>query len=206
MDNVHMTTGPRRGAPPRGERLTRQRVITQAAEVIAAEGLDAFSLRRLADVLGVAPNALYNHVSSRDDLLDAVTEQAVANIQLPEGAQSWPEWVGAVAAGLRSQLSTSPGLTELVLARAGSTNGPVVLTAFLDRLETAGLDRAQAHVAWHALLTLVVGSLVQDHARPKPDDHTFEAVLEVIVTGLHTTAQRPPSAVANALLSNHELA
>lgn len=205
MDSVHPARGSRgRGAPPRGERLSREVVVARARELIAADGLDAFSLRRLAEALGVAPNALYNHVRNREDLFDAVTEQVVAEIRLPAGDQPWPDWVRAVATDLRSQLLARPGLTELVLARAGSTTtGPHVLAGFLDRLEAAGLDRAVAHVAWHTMLTLVVGSLTEDRARPGRGDPTFEAVLDIAITGLRATAQHPPSAQATALLQAH---
>jgi AcrR family transcriptional regulator len=182
-------------------------VVTRAAELVAAEGLPAFSLRRLADELGVAPNALYNHIANREELLDAVTEHVVAGIRLPRGKQPWPDWVRAVAATLRAQLVVHPGLTELVLARAGSTTtGPRLLAEFLDRLQAAGLDRAVAHVAWHAVLTAVVGSLAQDRVRTPDGDPAFEAVLDVILTGLLATADQPPSDQAKSLLDTHRLA
>lgn len=88
---------------------------------------------------------------NRDELLDAVTERFVSGLRLPAGGQHWPDWVRAVATELRSQLIEHPGLAELVLARAGATaTGPTVLARFLDELESHGLDRAVAHVAWHA--------------------------------------------------------
>jgi AcrR family transcriptional regulator len=181
-------------------------VISRARELIATEGLGTFSLRRLAETLGVAPNALYNHVADRHDLLDAVTERVVADIRLPDGDEPWPDWVRAVATGLRCQLVARPGLTELVLARAGATAaGPQLLSGFLDRLQVAGLHRAVAHVAWHAMLTVVVGSLSQDRARDPDGDPTFDAVLEVTLTGLLTTAGYPPTAQARSLLDAHAL-
>jgi TetR/AcrR family tetracycline transcriptional repressor len=206
MDSVHSSRR-RRGAPPAGQRLTRDDVITQALQMIAADGLAAFSLRGLADALGVAPNALYNHVHDREDLLGAVTDRFVAGIRLPAGQQPWPEWIRVAAASLRSQLTGHPGLTELILARAGATAaGPDILTRFLDRLTSAGLDRALAHVAWHALLTVTVGSVAQEQARDTDQAATFEAVLDLVITGLLTAAQQPPTPRAMALLKTHELA
>lgn len=207
MDSVHPATGRRRGAPPSDQRLTRDRVITRTAELITEQGLDRFSLRQLADALDVAPNALYNHIRSREELLDAVTDTVLADIRLPAVEQPWPEWIGTVAGDLRCQLLAHRGLSELVLARAGATSaGSDVLTEFLNRLERAGLDRALAHVAWHTVLTTVVGSLAQHQTRPDRGDSTFDAVLEVVVTGLRTTAEQGPSAHATALLEAHTLA
>lgn len=65
-------------------------MISQAARLIARDGLPAFTPRGLADALGVAPNALYNHVRSRDDLLDAVADRFVASMRLPVGQQPGP--------------------------------------------------------------------------------------------------------------------
>lgn len=206
MDSVHSARR-RRGAPPAGQRLTRDAVITQATQMIAKDGLAAFSLRGLADALEVAPNALYNHVRDREDLLGAVTDRFVASIRLPAGQQPWPDWVRAAAASLRSQLTGRPGLTELILARAGATAaGPGMLDRFLDRLTSAGLHRALAHVAWHALLTVTVGSVAQEQARDTDQAATFEAVLDLTITGLLAAAQQPPTPPAIALLQTHQLA
>jgi TetR/AcrR family transcriptional regulator, tetracycline repressor protein len=206
MDGVHSARR-RRGAPPAGQRLTRDEVINQALQMIAADGLAVFSLRGLADALGVAPNALYNHVHDREDLLGAVTDRFVASIRLPAGQQPWPDWVRAAATSLRWQLISHPGLTELILARAGATAaGPGLLERFLDRLASAGIHRALAHVAWHALLTVIVGSVAQERAHDAGQAATFEAVLDLTITGLLAAAQQPPTPEAMALLESHELA
>jgi AcrR family transcriptional regulator len=208
MDSVHSASAARRrGAPPAGQRLTRDAVVARAGQLIARDGLAGFTLRGLADALRVAPNALYNHVRNREDLLDAVTARFLAGIRFPDGDQPWPGWVRAAASALRDQLTEHPGLTELVLARAGSTPvGPRLLDAFLARLEAAGLDRAVAHLAWHAVLTVVVGSLGQQQAGATDREATFQAVLDTTLAGLADAAGRPPSARAVALLRAHRLA
>lgn len=207
MDSVHPAReARRRGAPPSGQRLTRDVVIDRAGKLIVRDGLAAFSLRGLADELGVRPNALYNHVRSRDELLDGVAERFVSGLRLPPAGQPWPDWVRAVAIELRAQLIEYPGLTELALARAGGTaTGPAVLARFLDHLESQGLDRAVAHSAWHTVLTVVVGSLVPESARGHHGEATFAAVLDVTITGLRTAAEQPPSSRATALLRDHAL-
>lgn len=207
MDSDHLSRTRRpRGSPPAGNRLTRDAVITQATQLIADHGPAAFSLRGLADSLGVAPNAIYNHVQNREDLLDAVTERFVARIRLPTGEQPWPDWVRSCAVRLHSQLLRQPGLTELMLARAGaSAPGPQLLARFLARLEAAGVERPVAHVAWHALLTLVVGSVLQERGRDPGTQATFDAVLDITIRGLIATAARPSSPEAIALLDAHAL-
>jgi AcrR family transcriptional regulator len=68
--------------------LSRADVIAQARAIIEADGLDQLSLRRLADRLGVTAPALYAHVASKDDLVQAVTDgeldAIIGNLQARE--------------------------------------------------------------------------------------------------------------------------
>lgn len=61
---------------PRGERppLQRETIVAAARELIREGGLEALSLRRLAERLGVTAPALYAHVRDKTDLLRAVAE------------------------------------------------------------------------------------------------------------------------------------
>lgn len=200
MNGDHLA-GPRRrrGAPPAGERLTREDLLRHATEAIARTGPAGFTVRGLAQTLGVAPSALYNHAPDRSALLTAVAERFLASITLPAGGQPWAAWLRACAASLRDQLRQNPGLTELVLTRGGATAaGPQLLSRFLDHSAAAGIHRATAHVAWHALLTVVVGSLDQDRA-------TFEAVLDMTIAGVLEAAREDPSQRALDLLRSHRL-
>jgi AcrR family transcriptional regulator len=64
-----MPTSPRTRAP-----LHRVTVLDAAVELADAEGIEAVSMRRLADRLGVVPMALYKHVSDKEDLLDGMVD------------------------------------------------------------------------------------------------------------------------------------
>src|SRR5699024_756088 len=90
MNSVHSSSvSPRRGAPPLGQRLTRDAVIDQAEQLIVQDGLAAFSLRSLGDALGVRASGLYNHVQDREELLDAVVERFVQCLWLPPARTPW---------------------------------------------------------------------------------------------------------------------
>jgi AcrR family transcriptional regulator len=68
-----MATGAR---PP----LSRDVIVAEARSIIVEEGLDAVSLRHLAERLGVTASALYAHVHDKDDLLRAVTAREIATV------------------------------------------------------------------------------------------------------------------------------
>jgi AcrR family transcriptional regulator len=71
--------------------LTRDRIIVAALDLIGHEGLAACNMRRLAADLGVAPMSIYYHVPSKSDLLEAVADRALADIQWPDPALSWQD-------------------------------------------------------------------------------------------------------------------
>lgn len=86
-----------RGRPALGRTtpLERSEILAQAHRILDEEGLDALSMRHLADRLGVTPMALYHHVPNKPALLWAlcqdVWEDAIASFVSPEGVDM-VEW------------------------------------------------------------------------------------------------------------------
>ncbi len=69
--------------------LSKARVL-QAAVALADEiGLEAFSMRGLAQELGVVPMALYKHVANKDELLDGMVDVVFGEIESPSGGLDW---------------------------------------------------------------------------------------------------------------------
>lgn len=98
---------------PRGS-LTAAEVVDAAAALLRDEGLDGFSMRKLADRLGVAPMTLYLRFESRDDLLDAVIEAATDDqLGIPRDVD-WREQLVAWTLGVRAQLLRIQPLLPLV--------------------------------------------------------------------------------------------
>jgi AcrR family transcriptional regulator len=64
--------------------------VLQAAVALAdREGLDGFSMRRLAQELGVVPMALYKHVANKDELLDGMVDVVFGEIESPAIDDDW---------------------------------------------------------------------------------------------------------------------
>ncbi len=60
--------------------LTHDQVVDAARKIIAAEGHEGLSLRRLANDLGVTAPAIYSHVDDKEALLKAVVRGDLANL------------------------------------------------------------------------------------------------------------------------------
>ncbi|MGH1553673.1 TetR/AcrR family transcriptional regulator [Streptomyces sp. L7] len=87
--------GPARRAGDRGRygRLSRERLLASALELVDREGLSALSMRRLGAELGVEAMALYRYAASKDALLDGLVEALYLELQerLATGAEA-PKW------------------------------------------------------------------------------------------------------------------
>jgi AcrR family transcriptional regulator len=149
------------------QRLSRERILSVALETVEHEGLDALSMRRLAQRLDVWPMGIYRYFRDKDELLDALAESAAVGLEVPSARASWRNQMRALLREARRVLGSdlasrlprailSPGL--LRLSEAG-----------LAILEQAGLDKRQAASAWRALLSYTFGfsntSMTGDAAR-----------------------------------------
>jgi AcrR family transcriptional regulator len=69
--------------------LSRARVLQAAVALADEAGLEAFSMRGLAQELGVVPMALYKHVANKDELLDGMVDIVFSEIELPSRDLDW---------------------------------------------------------------------------------------------------------------------
>src|ERR1700704_478153 len=83
---VHMSSGE---TSPRRAPLNRDRVLRAAVALADEAGIEALSMRHLAQVLGVVPMALYKHVANKDELLDGMVDIVFSEIELPSGDLDW---------------------------------------------------------------------------------------------------------------------
>src|SRR5687768_3702762 len=98
-----MATPATPGGEPR-RRLSRERVLHAAIAHADAGGLEALSMRQLAEMLEVAPMALYRHVANKDDLIDAMVDVVFGEIGLPAGGAGWKTAMRQRAVSLRDGL------------------------------------------------------------------------------------------------------
>lgn len=107
-----------RMARPRKPLLSRERIVATALALVDAEGLAAVSTRRLAAELGVSGPSLYNHFKVKDEILDAVADTVVAQVDLSmfDDGTDWRtallRWGRSYRAALRAHPSIVPFLAQ----------------------------------------------------------------------------------------------
>src|SRR6187200_812008 len=139
--------------------VTRQAVAEAAADLVAADGLEALSVRRVADRLGVWPTTVMHHAGGRrDGLLALLIEHLAAGI-CTERHGRWRARLTELGHEIRRVALAHRGLADELL-RSGATGAQALrlADAILDALEDAGLDPDTAQDAYDVFFTYVLGS------------------------------------------------
>jgi AcrR family transcriptional regulator len=152
--------------------LTRERVLRTAMELADARGIDALSMRRLGQELGVDAMALYRHVQNKDDLLDGIVELIVAEIERAPGNQNWKTNLRDQAMAARRVMLRHPWARRVLEDRP--KGGPVFLAyveSVLATLRGGGFSIELAHHVLHVMGSRIFGfnqDLFEDKAQADP--------------------------------------
>jgi AcrR family transcriptional regulator len=155
----------RRGPAPQ---LDRARIVAAALRIVDAEGVDALSLRRLADDLHVTPMSLYWHVADKAELLELVGHAVLAEIELPARAGDWQAQLRDVHRAMFAVFLRHPNATDLLVGRARF--GPGGLAAFeriLEILLDAGFTPVEAFDAYQSLYLFSLGFMATSTRTPE---------------------------------------
>src|SRR3954454_5885177 len=90
--------------PARGQ-LSRERVLEAAVALADESGSESLSMRKLGEAVGVEAMSLYNHVASKDDLLDGMIDVVFGEIDLPSAEDGWRPALRQRAISMRQVLS-----------------------------------------------------------------------------------------------------
>ncbi|MER7463065.1 TetR/AcrR family transcriptional regulator C-terminal domain-containing protein [Streptomyces sp. NPDC097981] len=163
-------------AAPRAP-LNRDRVLRAAVALADGIGIESLSMRRLAQELGVVPMALYKHVANKEQLLDAMVEAVVGEIDAPAPGSDWQSAVRQRVLSARAALLGHPWAAQVIRSRTGPT--PAVL-AYMDSVigmfRTGGFSVDLTHHAMHALGSRILG-FTQELFDAGPDPDPQQAAL-----------------------------
>ena len=140
-----------RRARPAKPALSREAIVDAALEIVREEGIDALTMRRLAQALDTGPASLYVYVANRDELWDLVFDAAVAAVETePTDPARWREQLHALSHRmLHVMVHDFPGIARLAMARIPvGDNALRVSESLLSLLKAGGVDdQAAAYAA-----------------------------------------------------------
>jgi len=138
--------------------LTKERVLRAAIAMADGGGIDALSMRRLGQELGVQAMSLYHHVESKDDLLDGIVDLVLSEIELPSEGSEWKERVRGCAVSAHDVLLRHPWACSLTMSPARNLPArPRYMEWMLARLRGAGFSPELTYHAYHAVDSHILG-------------------------------------------------
>jgi TetR/AcrR family tetracycline transcriptional repressor len=135
-------------------------VVERALAIVDTEGLDALTVRKVADAFGVTPMALYWHFANKEALLAAVGDAVVSSLRIPDEDLSLEDYVREAMTSLVDAMRAHPSAAPLVAQQImQAETGRDLTERVLDKLAVAGFDversAAVAHYAMQIAMTLV---------------------------------------------------
>ena len=143
------------GQPEQARRralLNRDRVLHAAVALADEAGIDALSMRSLAQELGVVPMALYKHVANKDELIDGMVDVVVGEIDPPVPDTHWESAVRQRILSARRALLRHPWAFRVIASRTSPT--PAVLgytDSIIGMFRAGGFSVDLTHHVMHAL-------------------------------------------------------
>ena len=138
--------------------LTRKRVVKVAIELADDAGIDGLTMRALGQRLGVEAMTLYYHVGRKEDLLSAITEAVVAEIEVPEPDGKWRDELRRGAVSAHEVLGRHPWATPLILSAPPVPARLRQMNGMLGCLRRAGFPPETTDRAYHVLDSHIMGS------------------------------------------------
>jgi AcrR family transcriptional regulator len=162
---------PERSAPPPVERrrpaLTREAIVDAALAIVDAEGVDAVSMRRVADALGTGPASLYAHVENKDELLELVLDKVIGEVPLfdPASTLPWTELIKQYMRDGRAVFTTHKDIARAAVGRIPmGPNGLRVNDSWVGALRKAGLPPRLVGLAPDLFALYIVAVSVEEGA------------------------------------------
>jgi AcrR family transcriptional regulator len=132
-------------ASPKRPVLTREAIVRAGLELADAEGIEAVSIRRVAAALGARPMSLYSQIERKDDLIDLMFDEIVAEALIDgEVPSDWKAALRLIAHRTRAALLAHPWVVDAIGRR--SVPGPNTLRHIEQSVEAvASLDVEPVH-------------------------------------------------------------
>lgn len=148
----------RKPAQPKRQ-LSQDLIIETGLRILDTEGLDALSMRRVAQELDTGPASLYAHVANKEELLELLYDRVLGEIRLPERDPArWKEQLRAYALEVHRVLMAHGDVARAALATIPTGENSVRAGEFIfGLLVEAGMPPREAAIALDRLSLYIVG-------------------------------------------------
>lgn len=189
--------------------LSYDAVATAGVEVADTQGLDAVTMRRVAEQLGAGAMSLYRYVDSRDDLIALMVDRASAEAVALARTGDWRVDLTAAAQAIRQMNLRHPWLTRLTLgADAFGPNALAMTESVLTLLDGHDLDIDEMVAAWRTVMAFVSGYSAAEVRRPAAPNAGPSFLHSAVAAGKYPLATKallrtPPATDPDEMFLRH---
>ena len=193
--------------------LSKELIVDAAMAIVDESGMGAMTTRAIASRLGVGQASLYNHISSRDELLDLLNARVLRGVDF--SGLDHPDWTEAVYRGtlaFLAALQRHPNMMRVLATRPARTDPSLTYYERMhERLRAAGLSAQDSARFLFAIDDYCIGAALNTEVdveinnrqakfplvteameAGRPADH-HEATLRLLLNGLIATVNIPAS-------------
>jgi AcrR family transcriptional regulator len=155
--------------------LSRELVVSATLALAEHEGVEAISMRRVGGELGVAGMAVYHYFATKDDLLEAVAERLLAELELSPQASAgatWQDEIREVVHAWARLAALHPKAFPLLYRQRRLTATDLIPAArIVGALHAAGFSTAATALGYRTILTFIDAVILDD---PTGSDDTSQ--------------------------------
>lgn len=146
--------------------LSRDDIVRTAIKVLDRDGLETFSMRRMAAELGTAAtSALYWRIANKNDLLELAVDDVLGEALVPTDQEDWRDQLTMLGRAAYEALWAHPWAPQLLASHAGlGPNYQAFAERVLTILSSAGFKGSHLDAAVSAVFHYVIGAAVTDAA------------------------------------------
>ena len=176
---------------PRGS-LSKDAIVDAAKVLLHEQGIDALSIRKIANVLDAGPMSIYSHFSTKQDIVFALIEDFVARAHQKEHpVTDWQEWLYLTFVDIFTASANEP---EYLMLMISSNNIGVASKQVFDGavvcLTGAGFSSENAAIAFHKLLSFTLGAAMMRANLNQAGNESESAVHDVMTGSQFDTSLR----------------
>jgi AcrR family transcriptional regulator len=147
--------------------LDAEEIVAAAVVILHERGLDALSMRNVADRLGVSPMPLYTRVGNKAALVEAVADHLLLDLApAPNVDEPWPEYAERWCRELRDRLRLAPD-SRLYLGAARDAS-LAASRPLIGALRAGGFSADAAVQACRLLMWATVGFVAMEQRSSAP--------------------------------------
>jgi AcrR family transcriptional regulator len=192
---------PRKQRAPRERGLTREAIATAGLEIVDSEGLDAMTMRRVAEKLGTGAASLYAHVASKEDLLELVVDRVIGEVEIPPepDPEHWQQDLKQGLRDMRAAMAAHRDIARAIFARIPFGENALAGAEWMIRtLRAGGLpDQVIAYAC--DLLPLYVTAVAYEEGLYAGENVTPEVMLDFNVSMRQFYESVPPERFPNVV-------